>query len=216
MVGCNDVAMLLKVWTPEWVLTEDMVVRKPGDEFSSWLTFEQAGPATTAERVQVVRGTATPAPWDWPRRADGPYPVRIDVEDGALYWDAPEPVEGDVELTGTVETNNIDAPPGFPSTRCVVRRVRMGWREESRGTYFEEVPTSWLPSLGERPDIDPAVRQAAIQEARQRVPRWRRWFGPGRVTVFLAPSEDDLAAASLRPWWAGLLLDVESVGVEAG
>jgi hypothetical protein len=114
-----------KVQIADWVIEEDHLVVRVGDELSSWLTFEEAeGPTGPEDPIQVVRGTAHRLP-SWPGETFARHAVRIDLEGGgALYWDAPEPVEGPVEVTGTVSTNNIDAPDGFPETRGVVRRVR--------------------------------------------------------------------------------------------
>jgi len=39
-----------------------------------------------------------------------------------LYWDTPQPVVGPVEVTGSVSTNNVDAPDGFPDTTGVPGR----------------------------------------------------------------------------------------------
>ena len=151
--------MILKVLTAEWVLEEDMRILRVGDDIRSWLTFREVGPADQqAPSVQVVRGRATPLP-SWPGAEHGRHPVRIDVTGAALYWDAPAPVggpvEGPIEVTGTVETNNIDAPTGFPETAGVIRGLWMVWRRPTRldattwtvegEPRYEEVQATYLP-----------------------------------------------------------------------
>jgi hypothetical protein len=108
-----------------------------------------------AERVGSIRGVARLLP-SWPGAGAGRYPVQIDVERGALYWDAPEKVEGVVEIAGQVSSNDIDAPDGFPATTGVVRRILMEWREfvefksrswrnEGGRARYEKVPATYFP-----------------------------------------------------------------------
>ena len=127
-----------------------------GDREQFWLTFEEAerrAPAT--EQVNLIAGVAFPLP-TWPGAELGRHPVRIDVDGGALYWDAPEQVSGPIEVAGTVSTNNVDAPEGFPETSGVVRRVRMVWadsvidpqgvwRGTGEGIRYEEVTSTYFP-----------------------------------------------------------------------
>lgn len=149
--------MMLKLRIPAWELEEERCVLRVGDVFSTWLTFtaseRSGGPA---ELVQEVRGMARPLS-AWPGAGFGAHPIRVDLEGGALYWDAPEPVAGAVRLVGTVSSNNVDAPDGFPRTSGVVRRVRMErqefvmspdgcWRRVSGEARYEEVTASYLES----------------------------------------------------------------------
>ena len=157
VTGWHDDAVILTVWVPGWVLEEDRLIVSLGDEWSSWLTFEEAaGPQLPGAEPEVVRGTARGLP-SWPGASPGRHPVRIDIEAGCLYWDAPAPVEGPIEVAGSVESNNIDAPVGVPETRGVVRRITMRWHTIVLGpdrvwTYIgaprrEEVSASYLPPL---------------------------------------------------------------------
>ena len=152
--------MIVSVWVVEWYLDEDRRVLQAGDTISSWLTFEDEErlQLRPRERLQTIRGVAR-ALSRWPGTEDGRHPVAIDIDGGTLYWDAPERVEGTIEVTGTISLNNTDAPDGFPTTHGVVRRVRMEWheyecaRDGSRkrptpGTHplYEDVLASYLPT----------------------------------------------------------------------
>lgn len=148
--------MIVSVWAVEWYLDEDRRVLAVGDAITSWMTFEDAEqhPAP-GERLQTVRGVARALP-RWPGAEDGRHPVAIDVPGGTFYWDAPERVEGAIEVTGSISFNNVDAPDRFPVTHGVVRRVRMEWQEcvERDGRAgpspqaeprYEDVSASWFP-----------------------------------------------------------------------
>jgi hypothetical protein len=87
-----------------------------------------------------------------------------------LYWDAPGPVAGVVEVAGSVSSNTVDTPDGFPMARGVARRVRMEWREfvhdgQRRWSYadgearYEQVEASYFP-IQEAETGDPTFRQA--------------------------------------------------------
>lgn len=89
--------------------------------------------------------------------------ARIDVSPAALYWDAPEPVQGDVQLVGVVRRNTVDAPAGFPVSRGTVRRVRMErrdfgqttprtWEPVNAKAGYEDVAASYLPVNDLRPE----------------------------------------------------------------
>lgn len=127
--------MLLSVWVAEWVLDEDRRTLGVGETLTEWLTFTDVErlPHVAPECVQTIRGLARPLP-RWPGTEDGHHPVSISVDGATLYWDAPRPVDGPVELAGVVSLNNIDAPDGFPVTRGVIRRVRMEWQATGTGT----------------------------------------------------------------------------------
>src|SRR6185503_15453022 len=112
--GCEDDAVLLTVQIADWELEESGRILSVGDRHQFWLTFEEAErrlPATDV--VNLIHGVAVPLP-TWPGAGSGRHPIRIDVDGGALYWDAPEPVSGRVEVAGTISTNIVDAPEGFP------------------------------------------------------------------------------------------------------
>lgn len=157
--------MLLTVWVPAWVLDEDLRTLRVGDALAEWLTVTEVERLAHVppEHLQTIRGVARPLP-PWPGTEDGHHPVAISVAGATLYWDAPRPVDGSVELTGVVSLNNIDAPDGFPVTRGVIRRVRMEWRATGTGTsgqrvppppgassHYEEVPVSYLPRYDDGP-----------------------------------------------------------------
>ena len=157
--------MILSVWVVEWYLDEDRRVLQVGDTISSWLTIEDAERLQLHpdERLQTVRGVARALP-RWRGAEDGRHPVAVDIDGGTLYWDAPERVEGTIEVTGTISLNNVDAPYGFPTTDGVVRRVRMEWQEyefagdgsrlrPTPGTHplYEDVLASYLPTFDYSP-----------------------------------------------------------------
>lgn len=147
--------MLLTVSIPEWSLDEDNRVIAVGDVFESWLVLVEAERRPHAPGgLQRIHGEATALP-GWAGAAWGRYPVRVDTGAAALYWDAPEPVSGPIELSGWVEATNVDAPPAFPATSGTVRRVAMEWSDvdttglhERRAmletAWYAEVPASRL------------------------------------------------------------------------
>jgi hypothetical protein len=177
--------VILSVWVVEWYLDEDRRVLQVGDTISSWLTIEDSERLQLRphERLQGVRGVARALP-RWRGAEDGRHPVAVDIDGGTLYWDAPERVEGTVEVTGTISLNNVDAPDGFPTTDGVVRRVRMEWQEyefagdgsrlrPTPGTHplYEDVLVSYLPT----PDDSP-TRSIAHGDERRDVSSLR-WAG---------------------------------------
>lgn len=176
--------MPLSVWVAEWVLDEDRRTLRVGDTLSEWLTLEEVErlPHAPPECVQSIRGVARALP-PWPGTEDGRHPVSVSVAGATLYWDAPRPVDGPVEITGVVSLNNVDAPDDFPATRGVIRRVRMEWRATGTGTdgqrvslpgaaiHYEEVPVSYLPGYDDGPG--PGFPHAPAATAAQAL----RWSG---------------------------------------
>jgi hypothetical protein len=173
LLVCDTRVVILTVWVAHWQLDEDRWVVAVGDEISFWLTFEESerwpGPA---EQSHVIRGVARPLP-RWPGAELGRHPVQLEVGGVALYWDAPGPVAGVVEVAGSVSSNTVDTPDGFPMARGVARRVRMEWREfvhdgQRRWSYadgearYEQVEASYFPiqeaETGD-PDVPPGARK---------------------------------------------------------
>ena len=160
--------MNLRVRVQAWELEEDGRVLTTGDEISSWLTFREAEPSSaSAEPVQVIRGVASGLP-NWPGAELGRHPVQIYIDGALLYWDAPEPLEGEIEVSGTVSTNTVDAPEGFPATRFTVRRVQMEWQDlphwgggvwgnENGLARYEEVEETYLPAHEAEAEAEAAV-----------------------------------------------------------
>lgn len=219
--------MLLTVEVPEWELEEGGRVLSVGDNAEFWLTFEEAerrAPAT--ERINVIRGIAVPLP-TWPGGEFGRHPVRIDVEGGALYWDAPEQVTGPIEVAGTISTNNVDAPEGFPETSGVLRRVRMVWndfvisqegvwRSTGEGTGYEEVTSTYFP-VREPTPFDPEVEAELRRMARQAYDREAAAgrLSPGesfKVGLKVPPSNRKIPAGTTETRWTGVLIDLETAG----
>jgi hypothetical protein len=221
VVGCHDAAVILTVRVPEWELHEDARVLAVGDEVSFWLTFDEAERgALSADLVQVIRGVARPVP-RWPGAEFQRHPTRVDLDGAALYWNAPQSVAGAVEIVGTVSSNNVDAPQGFPETRGVVRRVRMEWQElvlvDQVGTWsnetgearYEEVPVSYLPATEVAP-TDPVDQAAAIRrvlEYRSPVSRLLR-----RRSFAVAVPAPRLPVGTTQTRWTGVLIDMEVTG----
>jgi len=207
---------------PDWELDEERRALRVGDVFSTWLTFTASercgGPA---ELVQEIRGTARPLP-TWAGAELGRHPAQIDVDGGALYWDAPDPVAGAVNVVGTVSSNNVDAPDGFPRTSGVVRRVRMEWREfvmspdgswrpTSDEAHYEEVAASYLTAPEHWVD-DPAAQRTTIRGAVRRHlslgERLRgRSFDSGRSGFLGTPP--GTAPGTVETRWTGALIDLE-------
>jgi hypothetical protein len=200
-----------------------------GDAFSSWLTFQAADPTSpSAQDVQVVRGSARTLP-NWPGEGFLVHPVQIDLAGAALYWEAPDPVEGPVEVIGTVCSNSIDAPDDFPRTTGVVRRIRMewrdyvmgsneSWREVSGGPRYEEVPTTYFPrhEIEEPgPDAEVDLRRRARQAYEQEVSEGR--IRPGDpFTVVLGTAPRRTPPGLIETQWTSVLINLELTDVPQG
>ena len=157
--------MVLSVWVAEWILDEDRRTVRVDDALTEWLTFIEVErlPHVPAGQLQTLRGVARDLP-RWPGTEDGRHPVSISVDGATLYWDAPRPVDGSVEITGVVFLNNIDAPDGFPVTRGVIRRVRM--ERQAPGTAPDGTPLPALRWSGCLVDLEPdAPVPSASQES---------------------------------------------------
>lgn len=94
--------------------------------------------------------------------------MRVDLGAAVLYWDAPTPVEGPIDIRGVIRHNNVDAPNGFPETVGVVSRVRMEWRTFNGDGFggfevtkepaqYEKVDTSYLPNWPDMDGTEPMV-----------------------------------------------------------
>lgn len=179
--------MVLTVEVSDWELEESGRIVRVGDDVRLWLIFEEAARSVPGtQRASRLRGRAVPLE-SWPGAEFGRHPTRIDVEGGAVYWDAPEPVSGPIEAVGTIRSNTVDAPDGFPGTSAVVRRLRMVWDDVVVGT-----------------DGDPVVAATRYEEvASTYVPRRR------------APARSAGEAAIDRRW-AGVLMDLETAGAREG
>lgn len=225
-LGCEDTDVILTVRVATWELEEDGRVLRVGDEFSSWLTFHAAD-ATSAspQDVQVILGSARPLP-TWPGEGLDVHPVQIDLADGALYWEAPNPVEGPVQVVGAVCTNNIDAPDGFPETTGVVRRIRMewrdyvmgpdnSWRDVSGGLRYEEVPATYFPPIEiEKPDpeAEADLKRRARQASEREVSAGRLKPGDPFTAVLGAPPRPTPPGVT-ETRWTSVLIDLETSGI---
>ncbi|WP_395695264.1 hypothetical protein [Nocardioides sp.] len=150
--------MALTVYVPQWYLEEDEAVVALGDQLSTWLVFyESARWDRPPDHPQRLVGAARTIPM-WPGAERGRHPTVIEVGGAPIYWDAPEPTNGPVEVTGTVCANDQDAPDDFPPTDGVVTRVRMVWQDYRPGenhvwypvpgtTRYEDLDSSYLPHL---------------------------------------------------------------------
>ena len=76
----------------------------------------------------------------------GRHPTIVDSDGAAIYWDAPRPVAGPVDVTGVVSANNVDAPDGFPMTAGVVTRVRMSRQDCRSGDVLIDLHVTRNPS----------------------------------------------------------------------
>jgi hypothetical protein len=222
--------MLLTVRVPEWEFEEDGRILSVGDEERFWLAFQEVERwAPPAEQVNVILGVALPLP-TWPGAEFGRYPVQINVDGGALYWDAPGPVAGLVEVAGAVSTNNVDVPDDFPETTGVLRRVRMewqdfvmspsGWRSKGEGTRYEEVATTYSPASEPR-TFEPEVEEELIRQARQ---AHDRAVAAGRVDpgesfevgLFVSHAAREVPPGTTATRWTGVLIDLETSDATKG
>ena len=218
--------MLLTVQVPEWDLEDSRRVLRVGDRMRSWLTFEEAERRAPApERLNVVRGIAVPLS-SWPGAELGRHPVRIDVDGGALYWDAPERLTGPIEVRGTISAHRVDAPDGLPETTGVLRRVRMVWtdvaldrdgrsRSTGEGARYEEVAATYFPA-DERAAVDPEVEAGLLRMARW---AYDRASATGQVRrgesseagLKVASSRREIPAGTAEARWTGALIDLATV-----
>jgi hypothetical protein len=217
--------VIVKVLVEEWELEESGRVLSVGDEVSFWLTFQEAdGVEVSAEEVQTIQGVARPLP-TWAGGKSGRHPVHIDIAGGALYWDAPAPFEGAVEVAGRISSNIVDAPDGFPETRGVVRRLRMVWHEyangpdgmwthERGGPRYEEVSSTYLPAI-EAAVPDPEVEAEMRRQARQ---AYDRELAAGRlnpgdsfeVGIKVPHTARKVPSGTTESRWTGALIDLET------
>ncbi len=190
-----------------------------------WLTFEEADRGAPAvEQVDVIRGVAVPLP-AWPGAEFGRHPVRIDIEGGALYWDAPEEVTGPIDVVGTINTNSVDAPDGFPETSGVLRRVRMVWKdfvfgpeavwrstgEEAR---YEEVTSTYFPvreptAFDQDVEAELGRRARAVYDRELAAGR----LSPGdafRIGLKVPGSSRKLPVGTTQTRWTGVLIDLDT------
>jgi hypothetical protein len=215
---------MLTVRVPEWELEDSRRILSVGDQLRAWLTFQEAERwPSPAERINVIEGTALPLS-AWPGAERGRHPVQINLDGGALYWDAPHPVAGALEVTGTVSTNNVDAPDGFPDTSGVLRRLRMEWQDFIKSTdrvwhntgesaRYEEVTTTYFPT-SDTDVLDPDAESELSREAREAFDRelaaGRLKAGdPFEVTLRAPGSSRDDPPGSTRTRWTGILIDLE-------
>jgi hypothetical protein len=218
--ACQTRPVLLKVHISDWELEEDGWVLKLGDEVSFWMFLAEADSTSTGEELQELHGQARPLAWE--HVAHGRHPVRLDVGPAALYWEAPEPITGDVRIIGAIRHDATEAPPGFPDTRGIVRRIRMEWTSYTKATTGEwrpgasdltqyvDVATSYFP-----PDPDSAPSVSLPEATRAAARRIAAALRPSRYTelVVLDDSDDDKTApGTTRMEWTGVLLDLEILG----
>jgi hypothetical protein len=175
--------------------------------------------------IGLIRGVAVPLP-AWPGAELGHHPVRIDVDGGVLYWDAPEPVSGPLEVTGTVSSNTVDAPDGFPETTGVIRELRMVWHDvvvgpdgswagTSQGPRYEEVASTYLPPYEPEP-LTPEVEAELSRRARQAYERETvaGRLSPGdpfRIGLRIPHTDRALVPGTQETRWTGVLMDLETV-----
>jgi hypothetical protein len=215
--------VILKVHVSSWELEEDGWVLRLGDEVSCWMFLSEADPSTTTrEDMQEIRGHARPAPWDDIEVEAGRHPVRVDVGPAALYWEAPEPVSGEVEVVGAIRRDAVDAPPGFPDTRGIVRRIRMEWTpyatlssgerapEADKRPQYVDVARSFFPagrdSEPPRSPLDLARAMARRAASTLRPSHYRE------MVVVDASDPDGAAPGTTDMEWTGVLLDLEILG----
>ena len=216
--------MLLTVRVPGHEVEGDGRVLGVGARERFWLTFQEAAQAAPATGpVTVIRGHAVPLP-AWPGVELGRDPVRIDVEGGALYWDAPERVAGPVEVAGVIGTK-VDPPDGFPETSGVLRRVRMVWDDYvigPEGTWqstgadsrYEEVASSYIPEpepWAPDPEERARLRRRAQEVYDREVVAGRLLPGESFGLKVPAPHRK-LPVGTTETRWTGVLIDLETAG----
>ncbi|WP_207950225.1 hypothetical protein [Nocardioides ochotonae] len=158
--------MGLTVHVPAWHLEEDGAVIVVGDQLGAWLEFRESSRGDQGpDQHHRLTGLARAIP-PWAGAEGGRHPTVIDADGATIYWDAPRPVTGPVDLIGVVSANNLDAPDGLPMTEGLVKRVRMEWQDYRPGdgaawcpvpgtARYEDLESSYLPPPG---PIDPATR----------------------------------------------------------
>lgn len=179
--------MGLVVHVPAWHLEEDGAVVTVGDHLSTWLEFHESTrwdqPPDRQSRLTGSAGAIS----SWPGAEYGRHPTVIDVHGAAVYWDAPEPTSGPVDVTGVVSANIVDAPEGFPVTTGIVTRVRMEWQDHEPGD-----DGAWYPVPGTARYEDLRVSY---------LPRHEFTDAPARAREMFA--------------WSGVLIDLDVTGIES-
>jgi hypothetical protein len=217
--------MLLTVRVSDWELEESGRILRAGKQERFWLTFEEAGGGRSAtELVNMVRGVAVPL-HAWPGGEYGRHPIRIDVDGGALYWDAPERIAGPMEAAGTVSVNNVDAPDGFPATLGVLRRLRMMWhdvvigpqgvwRSTGEATRYEDVTSTYFPvrqPTAFDPEVEAELRRSTREAYHREVAAGR--LNPGEsftVGMKVPASRRGIPEGTSETRWTGVLIDFDT------
>jgi hypothetical protein len=210
--------VIITVWIQEFRLDEDRRVLTVGDDVSFWLYLEEAARSTLpAERVQTIRGVAQPLPIG-PGDEPGRHLVQVSVGDGVLYWSAPGPVEGPVEIAGSVYADDPEDPDDMAATRGVIRRIRMErrdfvqhrprqWRLADARARYEDVSASYFPYDAES---DPAAESTLIRKAREhRAAQSDARAAGASFFIGFPPERRDVPLGTVKTRWTGVLIDLE-------
>lgn len=144
------------VFVISWQLEENGTILRLGQEVEWWLAFRDASwwSLEPAEHSQHLTALASPIAWQG--QEINHFPTELSAGETTLYWDAPEQVQGEVQLIGSIHRDvGVDTPEDFPSSRGVIRRLRMEtrrytntgrrWDVLDNSATYEEVQETSLP-----------------------------------------------------------------------
>jgi hypothetical protein len=146
----------LTVFAESWQLEENGDTLHVGQAVDWWLTFHDASWWPQEPEAHVQRLRALGRPFDGPGMQKNRVPTELTASGAFLYWDAPRPADGDLELLGSIHRDvGVTTPDDFPSTHGVIRRLRMesylyhltarGWEPIDNSVTYDEVNQTYLP-----------------------------------------------------------------------
>jgi uncharacterized protein DUF6578 len=153
---CQNRRMTLCVFVESWQLEENGSILCLGREVEWRLAFRKVGWWSLEPVDHMQHLTALGRPLSGEAMEIDRFPTELSVGEATLYWDAPEQVEGELHLVGSVHRDvGNHTPEDLRSSRGVIRRLRMetrryqktghGWDFLDNTASYEEVQQTYLP-----------------------------------------------------------------------
>jgi hypothetical protein len=98
-------------------------------------SHEPDGMVRPATALSGLKADATP--WTWEHHFLDQHPTRLTIGPAILYWGAPEPTVGEVELNGTISwaDSGYEVPEDLPANVATIERLRMEtWTYRTQAT----------------------------------------------------------------------------------
>jgi hypothetical protein len=114
-IGWHNRRVRLIVFVDSWQLEEDGAILQVGQEVEWWLAFHDASwwPQEPDEHMQHLSAFGRRIDWEGTERVR--FPTELTADGAILYRDAPEQIDGQVELVGSIHRDvGVDTPGGLP------------------------------------------------------------------------------------------------------